>query len=789
MMKVIKEYKEKYCDRSGNIKGGNLTKQQREGIKECKKLAKEEKQVYYMTDKSRMMSVDTPENYIAAMGKHTQDDNKINLTDVDEIENRMNGHAIMFARFLKMGEKWNHESRVKEAVTTKFGPIPMLFGLRKDHKNVAPEKKDEGPPTRPVCSASSSINGPLSHVISIVLNKLADEMDENIGTECRSTEEMIASFEITNNTERSESVIWSTDVKALYPSFKVGEVAKTIAREFEESKLIIDVDDKELGLYLAIVCDRRKIEELGLSEVVPKRLKSNGPNPGITTAEVIGGEKARLDSKFKKPKSQPTAKQRKTMIALALEYGISAVMRSHTYQFNGEVFLQDDGGPIGLELTGAIARVFMLSWDKKFIDRVKRMTEGFNWKLYMYMRYVDDCNCIGEEMPPGTRIENGKLVVKPEHVEQDKQEPGDKRTATILREIANGVCDFIQVEIDYPSSHDNGLMPILDLAVQMTENVVTYRYYRKEMANFKVIMKDSAMPYKMKKTCLIQEVVRILRNTSRRLDDKVKTHYLSEFSLRMKESGYDDYTRLEIIRLGVEAYERQVQRENDGICPLYRPKGYEKAKREKKKLRNKMSWSKPHDSVVFCPPTPNSVLAKKLGEVVQEAKQNGGVDIKIVERAGVKMRSLMPGLKTQDKCNREHCLVHTNGGRGPCNKPGVVYRGQCVTCQERGISAIYIGESSGSGYKRGREHLTAIRNPGKYQSNGFSKHIREVHGGNPDSAKFKMDIIRSYDKPLERQVREGVEIFNNKCDVIMNSKLDYFQPGLRRVTFRDIFDD
>ena len=257
----------------------------------------------------------------------------------------------------------------------------------------------------------------------------------------------------------------------------------------------------------------------------------------------------------------------------------------------------------------------------------------------------------------------------------------------------------------------------------------------------------------------------------------------------MKESGYDDYTRLEVIKLGVEAYERQVQRENDGTCPMYRPKGYEKASREKKKLRNKMSWSKPHDSVIFCPPTPNSVLAKKLGEVVQETKQNSGVDIKVVERAGLKMRSLMPGLKKQDKCSRDDCLIHANGGRGPCNKPGVVYRGQCITCKESGTSAIYIGESSRSGYKRGREHLAAMRNPGRYQSNAFSKHIREVHGGNPDSTKFKMDIIRSYDKPLERQVREGVEIFNNRCDIVMNSKLDYFQPGLRRVTFSDMFDE
>ena len=48
------------------------------------------------------------------------------------------------------------------------------------------------------------------------------------------------------------------------------------------------------------------------------------------------------------------------MIAYAIEIGIKMVMRNHLYKFNGEVFIQGEGGPIGLELTGAIARVFML---------------------------------------------------------------------------------------------------------------------------------------------------------------------------------------------------------------------------------------------------------------------------------------------------------------------------------------------------------------------------------------------------------------------------------------------
>ena len=277
--------------------------------------------------------------------------------------------------------------------------------------------------------------------------------------------------------------------------------------------------------------------------------------------------------------------------------------------------------------------------------------------------------------------------------------------------------------------HQNRMLPILDLEVQMENNIVLYRFFRKEMANFKVIMAKSAMPYKMKKTCLIQEVVRILRNTSRRLDDSIKTHFLSEFSLRLKESGYTDKVRLEIIQKGVTAYEKQVERDEAGICPLYRPKGYERELREKKKRRSKASWYKPHDTVMFCPPTPKSELANKFRDIVEKERKNGGISIKVVEKAGRKIRELLPGLKGKKNCGREDCIIHTSGGNGNCNKEGVVYKAQCMSCEADGKSSIYIGESSKSVYVRGRQHLAATRDPDRNASNAFAKHLREHHNG------------------------------------------------------------
>ena len=256
----------------------------------------------------------------------------------------------------------------------------------------------------------------------------------------------------------------------------------------------------------------------------------------------------------------------------------------------------------------------------------------------------------------------------------------------------------------------------------------------------------------------------------------------------MKISGYSEKIRLEVIKRGVECYERQVERDRTGSCPLYRPKGYESELRRRKKARTKSSWYKPYDTILFCPPTPNSELVKRLRRIISKQKEEGGLSIKVVEKAGIKVRDLLPGLKENKDCGREDCMIHKFGGKGDCNREGIVYKGKCLTCSEGGKEVIYIGESGRSGYIRGRQHLEAIRNHSndRHMNNAFAKHIRESHVN--QDAKFKMNIVQSYKKPLERQTREGVEIARCSADKMLNSRLDHYQPGIRRMTFQNLLE-
>ena len=92
---------------------------------------------------------------------------------------------------------------------------------------------------------------------------------------------------------------------------------------------------------------------------------------------------------------------------------------------------------------------------------------------------MDDSGVVTEELPPGSRLVDGEVRVVQEEVEGDLLIPADQRTAKIIGEIANTVCPFTTMEVDYPSAHASGYMPILDVMVKVLEDkTVDWRFYK-----------------------------------------------------------------------------------------------------------------------------------------------------------------------------------------------------------------------------------------------------------------------------------------------------------------------
>ena len=86
----------------------------------------------------------------------------------------------------------------------------------------------------------------------------------------------------------------------------------------------------------------------------------------------------------------PDDDQKRRLLALVVAAAVDVTMASHVYIVGDTIFLQTDGGPIGLELTGALSRPFMMRWDRLYLTKVQEA----GIQMLLYTRYVDDSNQI-----------------------------------------------------------------------------------------------------------------------------------------------------------------------------------------------------------------------------------------------------------------------------------------------------------------------------------------------------------------------------------------------------------
>ena len=199
------------------------------------------------------------------------------------------------------------------------------------------------------------------------------------------------------------------------------------------------------------------------------------------------------------------------MFTEAMRVVLSFIMENHLYTFDGQIKLQSKGGPIGLQLTGVLAQLFMVWWDRQF--KIKMDENGL--RLRMYKRYVDDVNVIVNAPRSGLKfVESEDRVIQDEDiVEQELAIKADKRCMNLVQKIGNSIHPSISLEVDYPSQHVDGKLPILDLKVwvelrqiQSVEeggsqvNVVLHEFYSKDVASKCVINARSALSWSSKRT-------------------------------------------------------------------------------------------------------------------------------------------------------------------------------------------------------------------------------------------------------------------------------------------------
>ena len=203
----------------------------------------------------------------------------------------LNSHTSRLIDIFKVGEFVGHKKRTKMNLITEKGPIPVLRGTSKDHKQaIDPEV---GPDLRPIMGAHKGPNVGLAqlgcHFLKAIL-KYADDTSE-----VKSTEEMLCKMQMYNNIREkqilelksrgtkitSKKVVGSMDINSFYPSANPAKVALVCKLMWNKAQIDVkNVEVKKLSLYIAKEIEVKKIEFSGLGAVIPTRNR----NANVTLA-------------------------------------------------------------------------------------------------------------------------------------------------------------------------------------------------------------------------------------------------------------------------------------------------------------------------------------------------------------------------------------------------------------------------------------------------------------------------------------------------------------------------
>ena len=415
----------------------------------------------------------------------------------------------------------------------------------------------------------------------------------------------------------------------------------------------------------------------------------------------------------------------------------------------------------------------------------------------MYTRFKDDIQIVNETLEKGTKIKEGRLVIDNEKKELDTNKDGDQITIEVIQEVANSIDPMIKLTVETPSNFEDRKLPVLDVKVGINENEnnrIDFEFYEKPTRNPRVILMDSALSHAQKRTILTQECLRRLRNTKVEMGPEVQKKHLDKFMMKLKNSGYDQKFRTEILDSALKAFEKIKEDDKNQIKPMYRDRTWHSEERKVNKEERKHNWwnSKrakvQYKSVLFVPPTPGGVLAKEVSQREEELNKNSDERVKIVEKGGFKIKDML-GTKqppqtskcTQKKCpmctNSEHFISSSEDSKIPCNANNVGYRWLCWACKEKNVTKVYEGETGRSARVRGLEHVKEFEK--KTKSSVLFKHAETEH--KHEKVVFKMEITQKFKDALSRQANEAVRIFNRSNGELLNSKSEFNHPPLARV--------
>ena len=540
--------------------------------------------------------------------------------------------------------------------------------------------------------------------------------------------------------EKGKKVVISKDVEKLYPSITTERAGELVYNEVQITSMSFNNINYKWALrYISKSAKSQKeVEDWGFAQWCPVRTKKQGVRPGMT------GD-SDSDDKWTEGVIPDNEVDKRKILGKVLEIYVKLIFQSNVYTVKGEVKVQTDGAPIGLDLSGEIGRLETAESD----IAIAKLCEANHILLDVDGRYVDDDNNVLSAIPYGYRWSEGRVQFNVDWVAEDSKLPEDKHTANVLVDLANSIRPAIQYTADVGSTYTNGRVPILDMAMKVIEATftedgitftcpqVSYNFFKKGMARKTIMKSSSAMPERIKRETLVNELLRRLLNTTQNLPDarKESVEVTNQYMITMKISGYNQKIRRETVISAFKGLKEKLHQSNEDGKRLHRHKEEGARERHMSKIRLKSNWfnkkkkgsipSQPTpsvdqnmqqtnqvpgpsfslsqqrrrgkrsqkplpnpplkkqdnrrvESVIFIPHTANSSLRKKLQESDDEMTRVLGMGrAKFIEEAGMKLSSMLvvkdPWFQLNGGCGRRTCY--------PC----ISSKGKGLSCRSESI--------------------------------------------------------------------------------------------------------
>ena len=101
------------------------------------------------------------------------------------------------------------------------------------------------------------------------------------------------------------------------------------------------------------------IVENKVAGILPRQLKKQGGPPSILTVE---SDQSRERWWYPVPPDSLSHEQKQLLLGLVMEQLVRLIFSTHFYEWEGRLYKQVSGGPIGLRATGMVARINMDFW-------------------------------------------------------------------------------------------------------------------------------------------------------------------------------------------------------------------------------------------------------------------------------------------------------------------------------------------------------------------------------------------------------------------------------------------